>query len=165
MTHLNPVSKDKVVRLNSTLFDENGQLLEYRSDVMYLHGGYQGTLPKIEATLEGLEVGMRCEIQLTPEDSFGAYDPLLVITAPSDRFPAEVMRIGAYLHGELPDKHRIQFRVTQVDPEYIILDGNHPYAGKNTKLVCEITHIRPATAEELQVGYAINTAGLPRHVM
>lgn len=162
MTHLNQVSKDKVVRLNSTLVDENGQLLEYRSDVMYLHGGYQGTLPKIEAMLEGLEVGMRCDVLLTPKDGFGAYDPFLVITAPTERFPAEISYVGACLQGELPDKYQIKFRVTQVNSEYITLDGNHPYAGKTVKLICDITQIRPATAQELRLGYAVNKAALRR---
>jgi FKBP-type peptidyl-prolyl cis-trans isomerase SlyD len=43
--------------------------------MVYLHGGYENTLPKIEEELDGKEVGYSSTIQIEPEDAFGDYDP------------------------------------------------------------------------------------------
>ena len=48
------IEKDTVVTLRYKVADANGKLIEESKDPMvYLHGGYENTLPKIEAALDG----------------------------------------------------------------------------------------------------------------
>mgnify|MGYP003337697286 FL=1 len=70
------IEKNTVVSLIYRLSDAQGNLIEESADPMiYLHGGYAGTFPKIEELLEGQEVGFETNVQLEPQDAFGEYDP------------------------------------------------------------------------------------------
>lgn len=161
LVHLRPrtnplkIEPGKVVTLKYALFHrDSGELLEYRDDLVYLHGGYEPRLPRLQQAMEGFEVGFKTEVELTAEEGFGAYDPNLVITGGSDEFPAEARQPGTVLDGEAPDGTVIQFRVTRVEDDTITVDGNHPLAGLPLRFVVEIVAIREATAEEIEAGHA-----------
>jgi FKBP-type peptidyl-prolyl cis-trans isomerase SlyD len=65
------IAKNAVVSVQYKLSDAQGSLIEESRDPMlYLHGGYGNTLPKIEEALEGHEVGYQVTVQLEPEDAF-----------------------------------------------------------------------------------------------
>ncbi len=69
------IAKNTVVTVEYSLSDTLGNLIEQGQEPMvYLHGGYENTLPKIEEALEGMEVGFNETIQVEPEDAFGEYD-------------------------------------------------------------------------------------------
>jgi len=52
------IAKDTVVTLQYKVADLQGKLLEQSTEPLpYLHGGYDNTLPKIEAALDGHETG------------------------------------------------------------------------------------------------------------
>jgi len=71
---------------------------EGRDPMVYLHGGYENTFPKIEAALDGQEVGFQTTLNLQPEDAFGARDESLVRTIPKSEFPPGV-KVGGQLEG------------------------------------------------------------------
>lgn len=150
------VRKNKVVRLRYALFDDgSNRTLEYRDDLYYLHGGYGGAFPKVEAALEGLEVGMKAELTLAPDEAFGAWEPDLVLTVPAAELPPEGRRVGVEVDGETPDGHVVKFRVTEAGGETLTLDGNHPYAGLRLRFHLEVLDIRDATPRELELGHAV----------
>jgi len=150
------VRKDKVVRLRYALFDDNGnRTLEYRDDLYYLHGGYGGAFPKVEAALEGMEVGGKAEVTLDPEDAFGPWVPELVLTLGLDELPPEGHQVGAEVEGEGADGHVVKFRVTEVGDDSLTLDGNHPYAGMRLRFHMEVLEIRDVTPRELELGHAL----------
>ena len=81
------------------LSDAQGNLIEESHEPMvYLHGGYENTLPKIEEALDGQEAGYETTIQVEPEDAFGEYDPELVKVEPRDRLP-EPLEVGMQFEG------------------------------------------------------------------
>ena len=58
------ITKDTVVTLSYKVSDANGKLIEEVKEPMaYLHGGYDNTLPKIEAALDGQEKGYQTTLQ------------------------------------------------------------------------------------------------------
>ena len=62
------IEKNTVVTLQYKVSDINGKLIEEVKEPMaYLHGGYDNTLPKIEAALEGQDTGYQTVLQLQPE--------------------------------------------------------------------------------------------------
>jgi FKBP-type peptidyl-prolyl cis-trans isomerase SlyD len=66
------IAKDTVVTVQYKLSDAQGKLIEESEDPMvYLHGGYENTLPKIEEALDGKEVGYETTIHVEPDDAFG----------------------------------------------------------------------------------------------
>ena len=68
------IEKDTVVTLRYKVAEANGQLIEEsREPMVYLHGGYDNTLPKIEAALDGHEPGYEVMLQLKPYPLFSKY--------------------------------------------------------------------------------------------
>ena len=96
------IAKDTVVSVAYKLSDAHGNLIEESDEPMvYLHGGYDGTFPKIEEALDGQEAGYQTQLQLEPQDAFGEYDPDLVKVEARGRFP-EPLEVGMQFEG-LPD--------------------------------------------------------------
>jgi FKBP-type peptidyl-prolyl cis-trans isomerase SlyD len=145
------VSKDAVVSLEVELSDLWGNLI-HRSEqpVQYLHGGYGGLFPAVEALLEGKSAGDRVETQLEPEDAFGDYDESLLRMEPRGRFP-EGLEVGMRVEGD--DGERV-YTVTDIAEGQVVLDANHPLAGMALKVACRVAEVRPATAAEIESGAA-----------
>jgi FKBP-type peptidyl-prolyl cis-trans isomerase SlyD len=144
------IEKDTVVTLRYKVAEANGKLIEEsREPMMYLHGGYDNTLPKIEAALDGREAGYEVNLQLKPEDAFGVRDESLVRTIPKKEFPPGV-KLGGQLEGHTDDGQPHVFHVMKIKGDTVFLDGNHPLAGKELRFHLKVTGVRKATAEEIE---------------
>ena len=154
------IVKDVVVGLTYELFDGDGKLIEKTdSPVEYLHGGYQGIFPVVERALAGKGVGDSCRVRLEPEDAFGDYDASLVQLEPIDKFPANVT-VGMQFEGHGEESGaRVLYTVTDIAENKVVLDGNHPLAGRTLQFACTVTAVRAATAEELSHGHVHGTGG------
>ena len=98
------VRSGKVVTLEYTLFNhDSGDLIEYRDDLIYLHGIDEAALPKLQQALEGLSVDHFREVVLTAEDAYGPYDPELVVVEDRERLPSDVEGVGSRVAGECSD--------------------------------------------------------------
>lgn len=147
------IAKNTVVTLHYKLSDAQGNLIEESSEPMvYLHGGYENTLPKIEEALEGKDKGYETTIQVEPTDAFGEYDASLVKIEPRNRFP-EPLEVGMQFEGT-PDgddegEQALVFTVTDVAEDKVVLDGNHPLAGMALRFALNVADVRAATDEEI----------------
>jgi len=143
------IAKDTVVTLQYKVADLQGRLLEQtREPLAYLHGGYDNTLPKIEAALDGQEAGYQVTLELRPEDAFGVRDESLVRTIPKGDFPPGV-KVGGQLEGHTDDGQPHVFHVMKIKGPTVHLDGNHPLAGKDLKFQLKVVGVRAASAEEI----------------
>ncbi|HZY15614.1 MAG TPA: peptidylprolyl isomerase [Ramlibacter sp.] len=143
------IAKDTVVTLRYKVAEPGGRLIEESRDPMvYLHGGYDNTLPKIEQALEGKEPGDSCTLQLQPADAFGQRDESLKRMIPKSEFPPGV-KVGGQLEGRTDAGEPHVFHVMKIKGQEVHLDGNHPLAGKELKFQLKVTDVRPATAEEI----------------
>ncbi|VAW73192.1 FKBP-type peptidyl-prolyl cis-trans isomerase SlyD [hydrothermal vent metagenome] len=152
----NKVEKDKVVTLKYALFEsENDEVLEYREDLSYLHGGYEDLLVNLQDALTGHEVGEKIEVVLSAEKAFGPHLEELLMSGAADQFPDEAQQLWTRIQGQADDGSTREFVVTHVEDGMITVDGNHPYAGKSLRFVVEILNIRRATAEEIKKGHTV----------
>ena len=147
-----------VVTLSYELRASDGALLdEPGATVAYLHGGFGGIFPKVEATLEGHGPGHEAALSLEPEDAFGDYDPELLRVEPREAFP-EVLQEGMRFEGVPGDESREGdghiYTVTGIAEDQVVVDGNHPFAGERVWFRCRVTDVRAATEEELRHGHA-----------
>ncbi len=143
------IAKDTAVTLRFKVAELTGKLLEEgREPMVYLHGGYGNTLPKIEQALEGQERGYQTTLELQPEDAFGLRDESLVQTIPKKQFPPGV-KVGGQLEGRGDDGKTIVFTVMKIKGDTVLLDGNHPLAGKALRFTLAVTDVRVASAEEI----------------
>lgn len=170
------IEKNTVVSLIYRLSDAQGNLIEESADPMiYLHGGYAGTFPKIEELLEGQEIGFETNVQLEPHDAFGDYDAELLRIEQRDRFP-EPLEIGMQFEGvpspddeeegaefiatDDEDEETLIYTITDLAEDRVILDANHPLAGMALRFWIQVTEIRLASSEEVENGRAEDAMGL-----
>ncbi len=154
------IEKNTVVSLRYKLTDAQNNIIEEPdSPMVYLHGGYEGTFPKIETLLNGQDVGYEASIQLEPSEAFGEYDPELLKIEPRARFP-EPLEVGMQFEG-VPDAEDegdsgdaddepLIYTVTDVADSQVVLDGNHPLAGMALRFWVQVEDIRAATDEEIE---------------
>jgi FKBP-type peptidyl-prolyl cis-trans isomerase SlyD len=154
------ISEQCVVGLTWTLKDTLGEVLDVLDDpVEFLVGG-DDLFDAIEAALLGHGPGARVLLQLEPEQAFGDFNDQLLFLEPRALFPEgteEGMTFdGAALPaGVNPDipKNAI-YTVSEVYPEHLVLDGNHPLAGIAIRLDMTVKSVREATEEEIGRGTA-----------
>jgi FKBP-type peptidyl-prolyl cis-trans isomerase SlyD len=165
------VQKNTIVSLKYRLTDTEGHLIEESAGPMiYLHGGYEGTFPKIEEAVDGHDIGYETTIQLEPNDAFGDYDPELLKIEARSRFP-EPLEVGMQFEGLLDtteateaeaddDEDPLIYTVTDLAEDKVVLDGNHPLAGIALNFWLQISDVREATEEELEEGHPKGAFGL-----
>jgi FKBP-type peptidyl-prolyl cis-trans isomerase SlyD len=154
------IEKNTIVSLRYKLTDaQNNVIEEPDSPMVYLHGGYEGTFPKIETLLDGQDIGYEATIQLEPNEAFGEYDPELLKIEPRTRFP-EPLEVGMQFEG-VPDAQEdagvddvddepLIYTVTDVADNQVVLDGNHPLAGMALRFWVQVEDVRVATDEEIE---------------
>ena len=157
------IEKNTIVSLRYKLTDaQNNVIEEPDSPMVYLHGGYEGTFPKIESLLDGQDIGYEATIQLEPNEAFGDYDPELLKIEPRTRFP-EPLEVGMQFEG-VPDANEenavaedadtddepLIYTVTDVADNQVVLDGNHPLAGMALRFWVQVEDVRAATDDEIE---------------
>ena len=143
------IEKDTVPTVQFRIADDKGRLLnDPREPMVYLHGGYENTLPKIEQALEGKQPGDQVVLTLAPADAFGDRDESLTRTIPKSEFPPGI-KVGGQMDGHTEDGQPHTFWVTKVKGDKVLLDGNHPLAGQTVRFHLKVVSVRAATAEEI----------------
>ena len=153
------------MRLDYELRDYDGDSLEDDgAEMEYLHGGFGRIFPKVEQALSGKQVGQEVSVTLDPEDAFGEYDAELLRVEPRERFPKQV-EVGMRFEGVPGDREdeALIYTVTDVTPESVVVDGNHPLAGERLWFKCSVKEVRRATPEEIAHGHAHGEGGLHTH--
>lgn len=157
------IEKNTIVSLRYKLTDaQNNVIEEPDSPMVYLHGGYEGTFPKIETLLDGQDIGYEATIQLEPNEAFGEYDPELLKIEPRTRFP-EPLEVGMQFEGvpdadeesaeaadDDADDEPLIYTVTDVADNQVVLDGNHPLAGMALRFWVQVEDVRAATEDEIE---------------
>ena len=158
------IGKDTVVELTYELTDADGKIIERTDDpIEYLHGGYDGIFPLVERELAGKSVGDSCRVRLEPDDAFGEYDAELLHLEPRGKFPADVA-VGMRFEGRgVETGTTLVYTVTDVTDDKVVVDGNHPLAGRTLDFRCTVTAVRTATAEELEHGHVHGAHGHEHH--
>jgi FKBP-type peptidyl-prolyl cis-trans isomerase SlyD len=154
------IAKDTVVSLTYRLLAGDGNVIERTEQpISYLHGGYQGIFPLVEAALAGKSAGDRCEVRLEPEDAFGDYEAGLVRVEARRLFPPN-LKIGMQFEGSSDESGDTRiYTVTDIAEDKVVVDGNHPLAGQTVVFSCVVTEVRAASAEEIAHGHVHGAHG------
>ena len=145
------ITKNTVVTLDYRVIDADGKPVDEGAHPMsYLHGGYSGIFPAIEAALEGKNVGEQLEIKLQPADAFGDYDAELIRIEPRNAFP-EKIEVGMQFEGVTSEEEEggQLYTITDIVDDKVIVDANHPLAGIALIFSCTVTEVRQASDEEI----------------
>jgi FKBP-type peptidyl-prolyl cis-trans isomerase SlyD len=154
------IGKGSVVSLQYKLHLGDGQVIdasEPGDPLVYLHGESQ-IVPGLERELEGLETGAARQVAVAPADGYGELDLTAVQRVPKHAFPEGFEpEVGQELVAQGPDGQPLPFVVKGVEKglegEIVVVDFNHPLAGKTLHFDVTVVEVRGATAEELEHGH------------
>ena len=159
------ITEQCVVALTWTLKDTLGEELDILDEpVEFLLGG-KDLLPVIEAALLGYSAGATVQLQIEPELAFGDFNDQLLFLEPRHLFPDELqegltMEGSALPEGCNPNVPRdTLYTITDIYPDHVVIDGNHPLAGERLLFKCVVNDVRAATSEEVTHGHAHSEHG------
>jgi peptidylprolyl isomerase len=122
---------------DGTMFDSS----EGRDPLQFTVGGGQ-VIPGFDAGVTGLEIGESRTVTIPPEEGYGPVNEQLLLEFPIDQVPEGVdTTLGAALEITHESGQQIPVVVTKVTDEVIILDANHPLAGKTLTFEIELVEI------------------------
>jgi FKBP-type peptidyl-prolyl cis-trans isomerase SlyD len=160
-----------VVSLNYRLtVDENGMETEVEQTTaenpfVFLFGS-DSVLPAFEANLLGKTIGDRFDFQLTPQEGYGISDDRNILNiAIAAFFDAEgkpdpnLLIPGNMLTMSDQDGRMFRGIVKEIGTESVVMDFNHPLAGKQLHFTGAVVNVRLATSEELQHGHVHGPGG------
>ncbi|MBT5469052.1 MAG: peptidylprolyl isomerase [Nitrospina sp.] len=160
------IKKHSVVSLSYYLKNSNGQELDKADKdqpFAYLHGMGQ-MVPGLEKELEGLKVGDKKDVTVSPAEGYGELNPQLKIQVDRANFPKDAdIQPGMQFEGQGDGGTRTVFTVKAVVGDKVEVDGNHPLAGETLHFAIEVTGVRDATQEELTHGHAHGEGGAHNH--
>ncbi len=145
-----------VVSLRWKLEDAQGQLIDELTEPLEFFYGGEDLFAKVEEALLDQEAGFEANLALEPEHAFGDYDSGLVCFESKALFPDGV-EPGMQFEG-LPEGAATEdmpmaiYTVTEVYPEHVVLDGNHPLAGVGLRMHLKVLDVREATEQEIEAG-------------
>ena len=146
------LTKHKVATLNYTLTDKDENVLDKSQDgsFSYLHGA-NNIIPGLENALDGKQAGDKVDVTVEPEDAYGERSLEKIQRVPREVFPAGVeLKEGMQFQANSPEGAPVIVAITAIDGEEVIIDGNHPLAGKQLRFQVELVDVRDASEEELQ---------------
>lgn len=154
------VEKNKVVALSYAL-EVEGKIADKADSskpLEYIQGMHM-LLPKFEAEVEGKEEGDSFEFTLTPEEGYGVHNPDYQFPLPIQSFqgPDGNIRRDLLIPGSIiplmdtaGQVH--QAKIISVGEDEVMMDFNHPMAGKTLHFTGKVEKVREATEKELLEG-------------
>ncbi len=163
------VEKNKVVSLTYTLrYDSaDGEIVqEVKEDNPFVHlFGVGSLLPAFEDNLKGLELGGKFAFDLPHKEAYGEVSEADVVKLSKDIFMKdgkpdnELLQIGRLIPMRNDDGHVIEGKILSIEDDGVVMDFNHPLAGKDLHFSGEILEVRDANDEEVSHGHVHGEGG------
>lgn len=155
------ISKDTVVTLHYSLFDEAGELIEKTEDspIAYLHG-HNAMIAGFEQAIDGKAAGEKVTINLSADQAYGQRDEQAVARVPVKHLQGAKKWRKGMVAVVNTDHGQRQVVVLKVGKFMADVDTNHPLAGKNIRFEVDIQDVRAATAEEISHGHVHGEHGV-----
>ena len=156
------VSKDCVVSLEYRLHLGDGKTIdesEPGKPLAYLHGRGQ-IVPGLEGQLEGMSGGESKQVVVTPAQGYGEHDSRGLQTVPRAMFPPDApLQPGTTISAQTEGGEVIPITIRELKEDSVVVDLNHPLAGKTLHFDVTVREVRQASAEELEHGHAHGPGG------
>ncbi len=152
---LEGVSPDKVVGIHYSLRDDHGQLLETsaRRGALFYMPGTPRLARGIDRAILGHQPGDFIHGELDPSEGYGTPHTGSERAIARSRFPGDAdVHAGdrILLEGEGGEKRSAWIK--EITPDSVIVDLNHPYAGRRLRYEVFVMDVRDATPEERETG-------------
>jgi FKBP-type peptidyl-prolyl cis-trans isomerase SlyD len=158
---MNTIQNQSVVGIEYTLKDKVGEVVDSNvgGEPLFFIQGLGTIVPGLELALNGRALGDSFDVEVKAVDGYGEYSAERRRAIPRAQVPqlADVQP-GAMLQAQGPEGVSV-VTVAEVNETEIVIDGNHPMAGKDLFFSIVIKEIREATSEELAHGHIHGPGG------
>ena len=141
------ISEGKIISMEYTLTLEDKKVLDTNvggPPLNFTQGSHQ-IIPGLEAALEGMKVGESKQVTVEPEQGYGPVNPQAIQEVQIDKIPMEARKVGTQLQAKDEQGRTMHPRVVEVKEQVVMLDFNHPLAGKKLYFDVKILDIQPAS--------------------
>ncbi|MBR8461890.1 peptidylprolyl isomerase [Campylobacter sp. faydin G-105] len=155
------MSKDQVITMFYELKDaKTGEILESNmqngGEISFITGRGH-IIQKLEEEVSKLKAGDRTTINIKATEGCGEYNKEAVQSLPKEQFAGIDLHEGMELFGQNEDGSSVRVIVKTIGDDEVVVDFNHPYAGKDLLFNVEILEIREATEDEKATGMVAGT--------
>ncbi len=134
------VSIEYTLRLeDKAVFDSNVG----SEPLTYVHGSQQ-IIPGLEKALDGMNIGESKHITVTPDEGYGVVKSEAFIEVTKEEFPQDAMRVNAGIQGRDAGGRVFHARVVEIKAETVLLDFNHPLAGRTLFFEVKVLDVQGA---------------------
>jgi len=97
----------------------------------------------LDGAVAGMEVGERKQVEIPADQAYGPADPAARQAIPRAQVPPHIpLDIGTQLQLQAPTGQTVAVTVAEVTEAHVVLDANHPLAGKDLHFEVELVEIR-----------------------
>ena len=149
------ITKDTVATISYTLTETNGQVVgrTQPGEPVTVLIGHGFLIKGLEKALEGHSAGDEFAVTLEPKDTYGEFDSSLIQTIDRKLFGDFEIAVGNVFEAD-SQNGPMAVVVKKINEDTVVVDGNHPLAGKTLNFLIEIVEVREATEEEIKHGHA-----------
>jgi len=140
------VKDGMLVSMDYTLKGTDGKVIDTnkgREPLKYVHG-QKMMIPGLEKELTGMKVGGEKNVTVKPEDAYGPINKNAFQEVPKEKLPPNGLKVGAVLAAKSPEGQVVPMRVHEIKDSTVVMDMNHPMAGKTLVFNVKIVDIQPA---------------------
>jgi peptidylprolyl isomerase len=99
-------------------------------------------IPGLERAIPGMTVGEKKTVEIPASDAYGDRNPDGIQSVPRDQVPEHIpLDPGTQLQVQTGDGRTLPVTVAEVTEETVVLDANHPLAGKDLTFEVELVEI------------------------
>ena len=142
------VGPGKKVTLDYTLTVDNKQLETSvgKAPLSYVVGA-RNIIPGLEAQLNGMKINEEKTVNVAAKDAYGEVDPKAFKEFPITSLPKEMTpQVGMVLQATAPDGSKFPAVISELKGDKVVLNFNHPLAGKSLTFKVKILSIEDAPA-------------------
>ena len=139
------IEKGSSVKIEYTLKDDKGAVLDTNAgkDALAFTQGSQQIIPGLDKALLGMKVGDSKKVTVKPEEAYGALDPKAEAEVPKNALPEGAAVVGTRLLARGQDGQPRPVTVKAVKDTTVVLDLNHPLAGKTLFFDVKVVSVEP----------------------
>ena len=105
--------------------------------------GSHEVVPGFEKAVMGMKVGEKKSFKVSPEEGYGAENPKAIRDVPRKELPADLTpKAGMTVYAQAKNGQRFPVRIVEVKKDVVVMDFNHPLAGKTLNFDVEVLDIK-----------------------
>ena len=138
------VKEGMLVSFDYTLKGADGKVIETskgKEPLKYIHG-QKMMIPGLEKELNGMKVGGEKHVTVKPEDAYGPINKNAFQEVAKEKLPPNGLKVGAVLAAKSAEGQVVPMRVHEIKEKTVVMDMNHPMAGKTLVFDVKIVDIQ-----------------------